>query len=611
MRRMFSLLVMVFLTQAAVAAPSVQDILARNKQASGGAVWDAIRTMRVKGTAETSGLKGTTDSITDAQLGYFADSYDLGAFKGANGYDGTTVWETDASGLPIIQESADSRQGSVDEAYRRSQSYWYTDRMKADLSPLGEKVEGGRHFVGVRAVPQGGRPFDMWFDATTFLMDHFSERNAQELRTSYLSDYRTVNGVVISFVARQTNGQVKYDNITRTTSVSFEPALDKKAYGPPPPPKRDFMIAGGAKNTVIPFRLINNHIYLQVRLNGHPYQFLFDTGGLNVITPTVARELGLKTEGALQARGSGENSQDAGITKVARLDVGDATLNDQAFVVLGLESFSQVEGMPITGIIGYEVFKRFIVVTDYSASKVVLIEPDHFAYPEHGTMVPIRFNDRAPEVDGDIDGLKGAFTLDTGARDSLTLSTPFVEKNGLAARYGAKLSAVTGWGVGGPARGLIVRAKRLSLGPVPVDEPVVELSTNKTGSMADGYLAGNIGAGVLKRFNIVWDYGHNRIWLERNQLDRVRDAWDRGGFWINATENAFDVVDVTAGSPADKAGLKAGDRIVKINGRLAVTQLSLPEARLLKLGAPGTVLTLDVLRNGKPMTMTVTLADLV
>jgi len=611
MRSLFSMVILLFVAQAAMAAPSVQEILARNKQASGGAAMDSIRTIRTKGTAETSGLKGTTDSITDAKLGYFVDSYDLGAFKGANGFDDTTVWETDASGLPIIQGSADSRQGAVNEAYRRSQSYLYADRMKADLSPLGEKSEGGRHFVGVRAVPQGGRPFDMWFDATTFLMDHVSERNAQELRTTYLSDYRTVKGAVFAFETRQTNGQPKYDSITQTTSVSIEPALDKKAYSPPPPPKRDVTIAGGANSTVIPFRLINNHIYLDVRLNGRPYLFLFDTGGLNVITPSVAAELGLKTDGAMQARGSGEKSQDAGFTKVARLDVGNATLNDQTFVVIGLESFSAVEGMPITGIIGYEVFKRFVVVTDYAASKVVLIEPDRFAYNGRGTMVPIRFNDRAPEIDGDIDGLKGAFTLDTGARDSLTLSTPFVEKNGLVARYNARLSAVTGWGVGGPARGLVVRAKQLSLGSVSVDEPVVELSTNKSGAMADGYLAGNIGAGVLKRFNIVWDYVHNRIWLERNPNDRVRDAWDRAGFWINAGDGAFDVVDVTAGSPADRAGLKAGDRIKQMNGRQAISQLSLPDARLLKLGTPGTVLTLDILRSGKSMTIAVTLADLV
>lgn len=611
MRGLMFLLVCVALAQGAQAAPSVQDILARNRQASGGSVWDNVQSVRIKGTAEASGLKGTTESLGDARSGFYADSFDLGAFKGANGFDGTTVWETDASGLPIVQESADARQGAVDEAYRRSLSYWYADRIKADLSPLGEKTEAGRRFLGIRAMPQGGRPFDMWFDASTFLLDHYAERNANELRTTILSDYRPVNGMLFPFTARQTNGEVKYDTVTRTTAISFEPAADRKAFGPPPPPKRDFTIAGNGKSTVIPFRLVNNHIYLQVRLNGRPYEFLFDTGGLNVITPTVAAELGLKSEGAVQARGTGEKSQEASFTKVARLQVGDATLNDQAFVVIGLESFRSVEGLPITGIIGYEVFKRFVVVTDYENSKVVLVDPEGFSYRGAGTMVPIRFNDRAPEVDGTIDGLKGAFTLDTGARDSLTLSTPFVEKNGLVNRYGAKLQAVTGWGVGGPARGWVVRASKLSLGSVPVDAPVVQLSTNRTGSMADAYLAGNVGAGVLKRFNIIWDYGHNRIWMERNRLDGVRDTWDRAGFWINENGGGFDIIDVVAGSPAAKAGLVVGDRILRINGRQAGTQVTLPEARALKMGAPGSVLTLDILRAGKPMTIAVTLADLV
>ena len=52
-------------------------------------------------------------------------------------------------------------------------------------------------------------------------------------------------------------------------------------------------------------------------------------------------------------------------------------------------------------------------------------------------------------------------------------------------------------------------------------------------------------------------------------------------------------------------------RILRINGRQAGTQVTLPEARALKMGAPGSVLTLDVLRAGKPMTIAVTLADLV
>jgi hypothetical protein len=53
--------------------------------------------------------------------------------------------------------------------------------------------------------------------------------------------------------------------------------------------------AGGAPETAIPFHLINNHIYGAARVNGHgPFVLLFDTGGTNDITPTLARTLGLE-----------------------------------------------------------------------------------------------------------------------------------------------------------------------------------------------------------------------------------------------------------------------------------------------------------------------------
>jgi len=73
------------------------------------------------------------------------------------------------------------------------------------------------------------------------------------------------------------------------------------------------------------------------------------------------------------------------------------------------------------------------------------------------------------------------------------------------------------------------------------------------------------------------------------------------------TSGAF-VQDVTAGSPADKAGVKYGDIIRKLNGqsiadsaqlRVMVTEMN-----------PRTAVTLDILRDGKPMTVRVTLGEL-
>ena len=84
-----------------------------------------------------------------------------------------------------------------------------------------------------------------------------------------------------------------------------------------------------------------------------------------------------------------------------------------------------------------------------------------------------------------------------------------------------------------------------------------------------------------------------------------------GGVLGAISDGGFDVVDVIAGAPADTAGLKAGDRIVGVNGKKAVRDVSLPDFRLLKKAPAGTNLILDVLRGGQRLRINMTLRDLV
>lgn len=74
------------------------------------------------------------------------------------------------------------------------------------------------------------------------------------------------------------------------------------------------------------------------------------------------------------------------------------------------------------------------------------------------------------------------------------------------------------------------------------------------------------------------------------------------GAYVYASENANPVV---AGSPADKAGLKSGDIITKVNDETVGPQGSL--SSILGEYRPGDKLTLTVLRGGKEQTITVTL----
>ena len=73
--------------------------------------------------------------------------------------------------------------------------------------------------------------------------------------------------------------------------------------------------------------------------------------------------------------------------------------------------------------------------------------------------------------------------------------------------------------------------------------------------------------------------------------------------WINDSKDGFKIVDVTAKGPAEAAGLKTGDVIVSIDGKLA-GETTLPDLRKrLRDDAEGTKVKLG-LQNGKAVTLT-------
>ena len=600
-----------FLASAAGADEDPRALLARAREAAGGAAWDRIRTLHAVVHLETGGLTGRADSWDDLTGGRYADRYELGPVSGASGFDGTTSWKQDSSGQVISGQSADARQAAVNEAYRRSRAYWFPKRADATLESAGERLEGGRRFHVVRITPKGGRPFDLWIDDSTHLFDRIVEKGAMDTRTERLSDFRAVDGVRIPFGIRSSNGNEKYDQVLRVEKVEVNPAMADATFAVPRPAAPDFAIAGGKKSTTVPFVLVNNHIYVDARVNGKPYRLLCDTGGANVLTPMVAAELGLKSQGALEGRGVGEKSQDVGVVRVDRLQIGDATLSRQLFAVFDLAPLEPVEGAPMPGLVGFEVFQRFVVRIDYARRLLTLTLPGADPEPDSAMVwVPFRFKGRTPQVDGEIDGLAGIFDIDTGSRASLDLFVPFVEKNGLAAKYGATVEAVTGWGIGGPARAKLARARALKLGPVEIRDVVTTLSTQKKGAFTDAYGAGNVGAGVLRRFTLTLDYGRQRIGFEPSS-DPPREGFDRSGMWINRSDGGFEVADVTSGGPAEQAGLRVGDRIVAVDGSDAGALL-LSDVRLrLRSDPPGARVRVRVLSGGAQREATIVLRDLV
>ena len=586
---------------AECAADDTQSLLAHAKQAAGGEAVDHIRTTHTRLKIKLGGIEGAGEFWEDVRTGRFRSELQLGPASEAEGFDGTTSWSLDSAKQPLKSEGDDAVKGNADDAYRRTMAYWYPARWAGVIETLGQREEPGRKFDVLRITPKGGRPFELWLDANTSLIDRTVENAETETHTTFYSDYREVQGAKLAFAARVTNGQTRYDQFLTVESITINPAIDAARFAMPAPPAPDFSIAGSS--ATVPFELLNNHTYVQVKLNGK--------GPYRLITPEVTRALNLKAEGALQGNGVGEKSEDVALTKMDSVALGGVTLSSQVFAVFPLADLSKVEGIQVDGLVGYELFKRFTVKVDYANSHLTFTLPsvpvDHGA----GTVVPFRFNDHIPQVDGEIDGIAGTFDIDTGSRSSLDLMRSFLEVHNLSAKYQPKFEATTGFGFGGPSRSAVSRASLLKLGSVEVRNPVTGLTLQKKGSLTSQYVAGNVGAGVLKRFNITFDYARQQLIFERNANDALRDTYERAGWWLNMADGGFEVLDVVPGGPAAEAGLKVGDRVLGVDGKPA-TQVSLPEFReRLRSGAPGSKLTLRISSGGATREVTLILRDLV
>jgi hypothetical protein len=269
------------------------------------------------------------------------------------------------------------------------------------------------------------------------------------------------------------------------------------------------------------------------------------------------------------------------------------------------------EGIDEQGMIGYEFFARFITRFDYGKHQITFIDKKHFDPKNAGTPVRFRFYHQFPEVLGSYDGIAGRFGIDTGARTALSLTRPFAEKNQLREREPNGIEALTGWGVGGPTRGLVFRGKDLKLDGLTITAPLTEFSIDKGGAGGVDAFPNNVGGGVLKRFVVTLDYDHQLMYLKpiQGEVDDI-DTFDRAGMWINGDKQGFKIVDVGKGTPANVAGLRTGDVITAVDGK-PVSAMHLYDLRKrLRNDAAGTMVTMTVMRDGATRTAKLTLRDL-
>ena len=582
-------------------------------QANQAAMGDFPRegTLRVQYAVEVSGLKGTATYTIDLATGRFVDELDTDPLSSATGFDGKTPWMREISGVPVRQEGGDRIRVATNEAYRNANLWWRTDRGGAQLSYVGREKADGRQLDHLAVTPKNSTRFDAWFDADSHLLVRTAEPQMFFKTQELYDDYRRFDDVMLAG-SRQLDSGSGPSNIQKmkVTSVTHEPARPSTAFARPATPPRGGELVDGAVTDAVPFRLLSNHVYVEARVNGQgPYTFIVDTGGHTLFSPRVVKEAGLESVGQSESSGSGEKTKTTGFARYREIAIGKARLRDQVGFTIEIYEPS-IEGIHVDGMIGFEYFSRFAVRLDYGARTMTTMDFAHFDPKGAGIAVPFKFYDHLPQVPGTVDGVPAVFDIDTGSRSELDATAPFVARHKLRDKYSKGVTAITGWGVGGPSRSYVARVRAVTFDTIKVDDVVINLSAAKGGSFSDANYDGNIGSGFLKRFAVSFDYPNQTLYLRRlSPQPPDVGRFDRSGMWINAAAGAYEIKSIAANSPAAAAGLAEGDLITTLNGQPAVAE-HLSDARTMLRELPaGTEVAVTYKRGGSEQQTQLRLRD--
>ena len=134
-------------------------------------------------------------------------------------------------------------------------------------------------------------------------------------------------------------------------------------------------------------------------------------------------------------------------------------------------------------------------------------------------------------------------------------------------------------------------------------------AADQKGSFSSRTESGNVGNQVLAHFTVDFDYLHGRLGFEPVP-GYVPPPFSRAG--VSAYKeraDAFKVATVSPATPAAEAGIQVDDEIVAVDG-IPSAQLSGWDLRRALRRAPGTKLSLSIVRAGQPQTAVLTLREL-
>lgn len=367
----------------------------------------------------------------------------------------------------------------------------------------------------------------------------------------------------------------------------------------------------------IKFELINNLIIIPVEINGTELTFILDSGVSKPILFNLSESdsVSINNVSEVTIRGLGDGEPMKALSsKVNAFKLGAAkNFAQDLYVVLDRDiNFSTSLGIPVHGIMGYDLFRDFIVEVNYVSKTLKLHNPTHYKYKEkkNAQTIPLVVDNRKAYVTGtvlmrDTTNIPVKLLVDTGSSDALWLfhspekGLEIPEKN-----YEDHL----GRGLSGDIFGKRSKVNGIRIGGFELKEAKVAFPYRESFQGMDrmGDRNGSVGGEVLKRFNMIFDYSRGLVTLKKNgnfkdpfqynlagielQHNGLRyiaeSIADANGIVSDDGSDTFGNVQILlenktrlslvpeivvsgirAGSPAAEAGLQEGDVILAVNGK--------------------------------------------
>ena len=367
---------------------------------------------------------------------------------------------------------------------------------------------------------------------------------------------------------------------------------------------------------VIPFKLLSNLIVFPIEVNWNNLNFILDSGvGATILFNLNSQDsIQLNNAEKIKLKGLGkEEAVDAILSSGNLFKIKNIVSNNQKLYVVSNDNFdlSSKMGVTIHGIIGYEIFKDFVIKINYSTKKLVFYKPDNYVhndckkcetfYLEFHRLKPyinlgVKFNE-------DTDNLVPVkLLIDSGGSDAMWLfenSKPEILPPTLF------FNDFLGEGLSGAIHGKRSKIHSLVLGKFELLNPTVSYPDSLSVAEAMKFTKrnGSMGGTVLKRFIVVFDYRNSKITLRKGHFFKEPFRYNMSGIELvyngkilvkeldkgaisylgtDASSNTkitldysykftfkptYKIHNITDGSPAQEAGLQKGDVVIKINGK--------------------------------------------